>query len=150
MMPKSPPRPDAARILIARHIEAAMKRGSMFLAVIVSLGGCGPSQKTPDLLGLGQRFLETVSSGDSQRIAKLVVDSVALRRVLALRSRELVVLRAAAAQLALVASPSARADTVRVFYKFPLGSHGTDELAIGFTRRGDQWLVYWVGLPERQ
>jgi hypothetical protein len=150
MLPRSPLSPNAAPIPTTRHIEQTNEIRIILLAVMIFLAGCRPSQEAPDLLGLGERFLETVSRGDSQRIAKLVVDSVIIQRALALRSREPDILRAATGRLAVVDHPRTRADTVRVFYKFPFGDHGIEELAIGFTRRGQNWLVYSLSLPDRQ
>jgi hypothetical protein len=118
--------------------------------MIICAVGCGRSQESPDFLVLGQKFVEIVATGDSERIATLVVDSVTLRRALAFRSREPDVLKAAAGQLTLVANPAIQRDTARVFYRLSLANTMPEELALGFTRRGHQWLVYWMGLPEHQ
>jgi len=94
-------------------------------------------------------FLNTLATRDTSAVLALSADTGSMLRAQAFKNREPEALRAAIQTLRPLSGSNAMQDSARLFYTIQV--RGTREtLAIGFVRRDTTWLVYWVGLPDRQ
>jgi hypothetical protein len=129
----------------ANHMRYNLLRGIVGLALL----SCAPSEGHWDAHeAAAARVISVAIADDTAALGAIVNNDDAIARLLTIRRLEPDLLAAAARGLNVTHGDELTSDSAYVSFTFPYGA-GKEVLDVGFVRAGDDWLVYYVGLPER-
>jgi hypothetical protein len=113
-----------------------------------SLAGCGSGKVPLTAKPVIDRFLSAAAAGDSVALARLTTNMDPVRRAIAVRNREPLLLATLRSHRRL-RSAVTRGDTTFIAFRIRV-SDATEIAAIGLVHTpSGAWLVYYFGIPSR-